>query len=181
MPRSLNDGRRHGGERAPGARRSMLRAGLWVGLLLVLAVEPQAASAQRVRITNIADVSFGLISNLQADSRQSQNLCVFSQGTGGAYSISASGSGAGSSFALSSGSDSLAYEVEWSPQSGQATGTSLAPGVPLTGQTSAATQQTCNSGPATSASLTIVLRASQLSQARQGSYSGSLTLLVAPE
>lgn len=181
MSRSLNDGRRHNGERVRGARRTMLRASLWAGLLLVLAVQPRAASAQKVRITNITDVSFGLISNLQADSRQSQNLCMFSQSTDGAYSISASGSGAGSSFTLSSGSDSLAYEVEWSSQSGQTIGTSLAPGVPLTGQTSAATQQTCNSGPATSASLTIVLRASQLSQARQGSYSGSLTLLVAAE
>ncbi|MDP9424255.1 MAG: hypothetical protein M3Q19_15730 [Pseudomonadota bacterium] len=181
MPRSLNDGPRHEGERARGARRTMLRASLWAGVLLLLAVQPRAAWAQRVRITNISDVSFGLISNLQADSSQSQNLCVFSQSTAGAYSISASGSGPGSSFALSSGSDALVYEVQWSSQSGQTSGTSLAPGVPLTGQTSAASQQTCNSGPATSASLSIILRASQLSQARQGNYSGSLTLLVAAE
>jgi len=181
MPGSLNEGRRPGGERAAGARKRALRASRWSGVLLALAMQSNMASAQRVRVTNIADVSFGLISNLQADSRQSQSLCVFSQGTGGAYSVSASGSGAGAAFTLSSGSDALPYEVEWSPQSGQATGTSLMPGVPLTGQTSAATQQSCNSGPATSASLTIVLRAAQLSQARQGSYSGSLTLLVAPE
>lgn len=165
--------RRGAGDRA--------RTGLCAGLLLALALYPLPATAQKARITNISDVSFGLISNLQADSRQSQSLCLFSQGTGGAYSVSASGSGAGSSFALTSGSDSLAYEVEWSPQSGQTTGTSLEPGVPLTGQTSAASHQTCNSGPATSASLTIVLRAAQLSQAREGSYSGLLTLLVAAE
>lgn len=172
MRNPLND-RRGAGDRA--------RTGLCAGLLLALALYPLPATAQKARITNISDVSFGLISNLQADSRQSQSLCLFSQGTGGAYSVSASGSGAGSSFALTSGSDSLAYEVEWSPQSGQTTGTSLEPGVPLTGQTSAASHQTCNSGPATSASLTIVLRAAQLSQAREGSYSGLLTLLVAAE
>ena len=180
MRTSLND-RRGESDLAWAARQGVSRAGLGAGLFLALASYPLPAAAEKARITNISDVSFGLISNLQSDSRQSQNLCVFSQGTGGAYSISASGSGAGSTFALTSGTDSLAYEVEWSSQSGQTTGTSLASGVPLTGQTSAATQQSCNSGPAISASLTIVLRASQLSQARQGNYSGSLTLLVAAE
>lgn len=180
MRTSLND-RRDDGVWVRGARQEVPRAGLRAGLFLALVLHPLPAVAQKARISNISDVSFGLVSNLQADSRQSQNLCLFSQSAGGAYSISASGSGTGSSFALTSGSDTLAYEVEWSPQSGQTTGTSLDPGVPLTGQTSAATHQSCNSGPATSASLTIVLRASQLSQAREGSYSGSLTLLVAAE
>lgn len=151
------------------------------GLFLALAAQPFPAAAQKARITNVSDVSFGLISNLQADSRQSQNICVYSQSTGGAYSITASGSGAGSSFALSSGTSSLAYEVEWSPQSGQASGTPLSPNVALAGQTSSATHQSCNNGPATSASLTIILRGVQLSQASEGSYSGSLTLLVAAE
>lgn len=144
-------------------------------------MQPVPASAQKVRITNIADVNFGLISNLQSESRLSQSICLYSSSAGAAYSISASGSGTGSAFALSSGPDSLSYDVEWSPQSGQSAGTPLTPNVTLTGQTSAATHQFCNSGPATSASLTIVLRASELSAARQGSYSGSLTLLVSAE
>ena len=93
----------------------------------------------------------------------------------------AAGSGAGSSFALTNGSAALSYEVEWSGQSGQTGGTRLTPNVALTGQTSAATQQTCNSGPTASASLSIILRSSQLSQAREGNYSGSLTLVVAAE
>ncbi len=137
--------------------------------------------ADKVRVTNLSDVDFGLIANPQAEARRSQNICLFSNSAGGAYSVSASGSGAGSSFALASGSDSLAYEVEWSQTSGQGSGVSLAPAVPLTGQRSSATQQFCNSGPATSASMTIVLRAAELSRARQGSYSGTLTLLIAAE
>jgi len=82
---------------------------------------------------------------------------------------------------LNNGSNSLAYEVEWSDQSGQTAGTSLAPNVTATGRVSSATQQTCNSGPAASASLIILLRSSSLSQAREGIYGGSLTLLVAAE
>ena len=160
--------------RAPRRRAS-------VALLLVASFLPAPASAQKVRITNLADVNFGLISNLQADSRQSQSICLYSQSVAGAYSISATGSGPGSSFALSDGANSLGYDVEWSAQSGQTSGTQLAPNVALTGQTSTATHQFCNTGPTASASLTIVLRAAQLSQARQGNYSGSLTLLVSAE
>lgn len=171
---------KHGGL-ARSARTGARRALPLAGLFLALASLPFPAAAQKARITNITDVSFGLISNLQADSRQSQNICVFSQSTGGAYSISASGSGSGSSFALLSGTNSLAYEVEWSTQSGQTSGTPLSPNVALTGQTSSAAHQSCNTGPATSASLTIILRGSDLSQASEGSYSGSLTLLVAAE
>ena len=139
------------------------------------------AAAQKVRITNVSDVNFGLISNLLADSRRSQNLCVFSQSTGGRYSITATGSGSGSSFSLSNGSSSLPYDVEWSDQSGETGGTSLAPAVAATGRVSAATQQSCNSGPSSSASLTVILRSASLIQAREGNYSGSLTLVVAAE
>jgi hypothetical protein len=57
----------------------------------------------------------------------------------------------------------------------------LSPNVPLTGQTSTATQQTCNSGPATSASLIVVLRSTALSSATAGTYNGAVTLLVGPE
>lgn len=180
MPSSLSS-RHFDGGLARSARIRALRAMPFAVLFLAFAALPLPAAAQKARITNISDVSFGLISNLQADSRQSQNICVFSQSIGGAYSILASGSGPGSSFALSSGAYSLAYEVEWSAQSGQTSGTPLAPNVVLTSQASAATQQSCNSGPATSASLTIILRSAELSQASEGSYSGSLTLLVAAE
>ena len=166
---------------ARGGRREAPRILFWLGLLLSVIMVPAPAAADKVRITKISDVNFGLISNLQSDARQSQNICLFSNSIAGAYSISAAGSGAGSSFELSSGSASLAYEVEWSGQSGQTSGTPLAPNVALTGQTSSATQQSCNSGPATSASLSIILRSSQLSRAREGNYSGSLTLVVAAQ
>ena len=157
------------------------RLALPIAILILGAGFPTAAAAQKVRITNLSDVDFGLIANPQADARRSQNVCLFSNSSGNRYSIIATGSGAASAFALTNGSSSLPYEVEWSDQSGQSSGTSLTPSVAATGRVSAATQQTCNSGPATSASLTIVLRSSALSQAREGSYSGSLTLLVAAE
>ena len=150
-------------------------------LAALLLVNPVPAFAQKVRITNLSDIDFGMIANLQADSRRSQNVCLYSNGTAGGYSVVATGSGPGSGFSLTSGPNLLAYDVEWSGQSGQASGTALSPNVALTGQTSAATHQFCNSGPSSSASLIVVLRGSELARARQGSYSGTLTLLIAAE
>lgn len=170
--------------RAPSVRRACRTAFSYascLALLLGAAAHSAPASAQKVRITNLTDVDFGLIANLQAESRRSQSVCLYSNSAGGAYSVMASGSGPGGSFALANGASSLAYDVEWSPLSGQSSGTVLAANGALTGQTSAATHQFCNSGPPTSASLIIVLRAAELSKAQEGSYSGSLTLLIAAE
>ena len=157
------------------------RAPACLTLLLALLCQPAPAAAQKVRITNLSDVDFGLVANLQSDNRRSQSICLYSSSAAGGYSVLASGSGPGSAFSLSSGLGTLPYDVEWSDQSGQTSGAAVSPNVALTGQRSSATQQFCNSGPPTSASLTIVLRAADLSQARQGSYSGALTLLIAAE
>lgn len=162
------------------ARRTALAVSASVAVLLA-AVHPSPASAQKVRITNLSDVDFGLIANPQAENRRSQSICVYSNSAGNAYSVIASGSGPGASFELANGSSSLAYDVEWSQQSGQISGTQLSANMALTGLTSAAAHQFCNNGPPTSASLTIVLRGAQLSQAQEGNYSGSLTLLIAAE
>jgi hypothetical protein len=129
----------------------------------------------------LSDVNFGILSNLQSDARQSQSLCLFSASAGGAYTVSASGSGSASAFELSNGLRSLPYEVEWSDSAGRTSGTRLAPNIALTGRISSASQQVCNAGPTSSASLIIVLRAAALSAAGEGAYSGSLTLLIAAE
>jgi hypothetical protein len=177
LPSSLGARQTHD-ELTRGTLKRAPRVSACAALFLAALIQSSPVPAQKVRITNIPDVDFGLLSNLQADSRRSQNICLYSTGT---YSVSAIGSGSGSAFTLSNGSNSLAYEVEWSDQSGQPNGSSLAPNVSQTGRTSSATHQFCNSGPTSSASLIIVLRATELSKALEGSYTGSLTLLIAAE
>src|SRR5687767_2312750 len=135
MP-SLHGASRLPGPPARGTPTRVPRAGVWLALMLALIAQPDPASAEKVRITNLSDVDFGLLSNLQADSRRQQNICLFSSSGGGAYSVAASGSGAGSAFTLSNGSNSLVYEVEWSNQSGQSNGSRLTPNAPLSGRTS---------------------------------------------
>lgn len=130
-------------------------------------------------MSGLSDVTFGAVSNLDADAVQSQSVCLYSQSS--RYSIRADGSGTGSAFVLSTGAANLAYEVRWNGQGGQTDGTALSPGAALGGLTTNAQNQNCASGPATTASLILVLPATALSAATQGSYSGTLTLIVAEE
>jgi hypothetical protein len=166
--------------------RAVRRAFSWIVAghclaALTVAALPTQASAQRVRASNFSDVDFGMLGNLQGESRRSQNLCIYSNGQNRSYSVSASGSGPGSTFALSDGSFSLPFDVEWSDSANQSAGTPLVPNVTLAGQLSSANNQFCSTGPAASASLAIVLRGADLSTARAGSYSGSLTILIVAE
>jgi hypothetical protein len=54
-------------------------------------------------------------------------------------------------------------------------------GTIVSGFTSAASQQTCNSGPAASATLTVIVRATSLGSVQAGSYAGTLQITIAPE
>lgn len=140
-----------------------------------------AFAADKVRITGLSDVAFGTITNFAADSVRSQSICVFAKSTNDNYRVTASGTGSGGAFTLSSGSDTLPYEVEWSDTSGQTSGAQLSANVAMTGQQSTATSDDCSKGPATTASLVVILRSAAVSSAITGTYTGALTIVVAPE
>ncbi len=139
------------------------------------------AAAQLVRLTKLKNANFGTISNFTTDSIRSQNVCVYSSNLDGGYTITATGSGAGGAFTLAGSGALLPYEVQWNSASGQTLGTSLSPGNTLPGLTSDALSSTCKFGPATTASLIIIIRANEASSATATSYSGTLTLVVTPE
>jgi hypothetical protein len=139
------------------------------------------AASNNVRITQLSDVAFGLITNISSDASRSQSICVYSNSASDGYNVRAIGSGSGGAFTLESGSFSLPYDVEWNSASGQANGIALTPNVALSGLVSMARQQTCNSGPSSSASLIVIIHSSALASAEAGSYSGSLTLVIGPE
>jgi len=141
---------------------------------------PARAAADKARITALSDVPFGLIPGT-TDQTASQNLCAYSSSNTGGYNVTAVGNGNGGAFTLSSGAASLAYDVLWAGSANQAGGTALVPGTATSGFTSTASQQTCNSGPSTSASLTVVIRSATLTSAMAGSYIGTLQITIAPE
>ena len=145
--------------------------GSWPGL---------ARAAERTRITGLADADFGQIVGT-ADRAITQSLCVYSSSPTGAYGVMASGSGSGGSFALSSGSAALPFEVLWADSPNQSSGTFLPPGTPRGGFSSNASQHFCNSGPPSTATLTIVIRSADLGNAQAGTYSGMLQIMIVPE
>ena len=171
---------------SPSLRRPLDYA--WRKAALVLAslsgalvVPAGPASAQQVQINKLSDVSFGLISDFTTDALSAQNVCVFSSTAQKGYNIAAQGSGAANAFTLANGSTTLAYDVQWNANSGRTTGTSLTPNVALTGQRSNATAAGCSSGPTTTASLIVIIRAAALGAAPGGNFAGTLTLVIAPE
>ena len=164
---------------------SPFRAQSWLGRVVAAVaaavLAASSAEAQKVRLTGLTDVDFGTVTNLGVDAVRSQSVCLFSGSATNGYNITATGSGAANAFTLANGSNTLSYDVQWNAAAGQSSGTLLSPNVALTGLISPASQQTCNSGPPTSASLIVALRSADLSSAIAGAYGGSLTLIVAPE
>lgn len=150
-------------------------------VFVLLASSQAVAQNNKSRITGLSDVNLGEISNAGADRRVSQSICAFSQSDFNSYSVVAFGSGTAGRFTLSSGVSELAYEVEWSSSSNQQTGVALHPGVVVSGLPTLATQQACRSGPSSSASLIILVRASEANSARAGAYSGGLSITLSPD
>lgn len=163
--------------------RLIVTSAAWAAFLLGLAVPGQAAN--RVRISGLSDVAFGSITSFTVDEVQSQSICLYSKSPpANNYSVTASGSGPGGAFLLTSPSGTLPFEVQWSDTPAQTSGSQLAANQALTGQHSTAgggSVDDCSSGPASTASLIVILRSAALGAALSGTYTGTLNLLVSPE
>lgn len=132
-----------------------------------------------VRLTNLDDISLGTWSGT-GDMSGSDNVCVWS--TTRKYAITATGSGTSGAFTLTNGGASpstLAYSVEWKDTSGAASGSALTTATALTGQTSNVTSTTCGGG--TNATLLVKILEANLAAAPAATYTGTLTLVIAPE
>lgn len=139
-----------------------------------------ASVPSRARITGLADISF-MNQDPATAASAAQNVCVWSNTATKAYTVTASGSGAGNGFTLTNGSTAVPYSVSWASSINQTSGIALTSGAASTSLTSAATNQTCASGPTASASLIVGMSTSDLGAMSAGSnYIGTLTLLVAP-
>jgi hypothetical protein len=140
-----------------------------------------ASVPSRARITGLQDVAF-TNQDPTSPAASAQNVCVWSNTASGTYTITATGSGTASAFTLTNGSATVPYSVEWAASSGQTSGSALAAGTASASLTSAATNQTCASGPSASASLIVKIASADLGNMVAGSnYTGTLTLLVTPQ
>ncbi len=134
----------------------------------------------RVQISGLSDIAFGTVDPAIA-AASAEDVCVWSNTSGRGYTVTATGSGSSNAFALSDGTNSLTYAVEWAGTSGQSAGTALVSGTALGGLSSTATNPTCSSGPTATASLIVKMTAADLQAAVASSYTGTLTLVVAPQ
>ena len=136
----------------------------------------------QVRISGLEDVNF-LNADPNVDAQNAQNVCVWSNTSTRGYRVTASGSGTSSALTITNGTNAIPYSVQWDDVASVTTGTGLATGVALTGQTSAATKSNC-SGSGETASLIVRIASADLQDMTAGpanSYTGLLTLTVAPE
>lgn len=148
-------------------------------------VTVSASVAARVDITGLSDVSFadadlGPVINTAGQATKAQNVCVWSNNADKSYYITASGSGAASAFTLANAANPVVpYEVYWNATSGQVTGTQLTTGTKSAKLVGTATAPTCSGG--STASLVLGIQGSDAnSMLASTAYTGTLTLLVAP-
>jgi hypothetical protein len=140
------------------------------------------ASVQaRARLTGLSDVTF-TNQDPGTAAAKAQDVCVWSNTSGKAYTVTATGDGSSSAFTLkNSANATVPYTVEWAGTSGQTGGTSLTASTASASFTSGAVDQTCSSAPSTTASLVVKIGTTDLGTMTAGSsYSGVLTLSIAP-
>jgi hypothetical protein len=140
-----------------------------------------ASVPNRIQLTGLTDVAF-TNQDPSTPASSAQNVCVWANTSTKGYNVTATGSGTSGAFTLANGATTVPYSVEWSSSSGATSGLALAAGTALTGLLSTATSPTCSAGPASSASLIVNLSATDLQSMQAAtSYTGTLTLVVAPE
>jgi len=140
-----------------------------------------ASVPKSVQITGLSDITFTNQDPTVA-AAANESVCVWSNTSTKGYNVKATGSGSSNAFTLANGGNTVPYTVQWAASANQTTGTSLTSGTPLTGLTTTAVNATCSSAPTTTASLIIGITTTNLqTMIGAATYTGTLTLLVAPE
>jgi len=139
----------------------------------------------RVRISDLNDLTLASWVNGDGPVTLKDDVCVYSTKAQGGYTVKATGSGAGSAFTLANGDSVLPYSVSWNAGGVNAladTGTQLVSNVTSAKMTGAARDSSsCNgSTPGPTARIIVSMLETDMDAAVDGTYNGSLTLLVTP-
>lgn len=157
--------------------KRMIRAGLCLAALPLGSGQAGAQLAQ-ARISGLSDMAFGQIGTFSSDVTRSETVCAYSSGFLLQYHVTATGDGPGFALKGSTGG-TLPYEVQWNAAANATSGTPMTSGTPLTGQTAALlADSTCLL--TSSGSFTVIIRSAALTAARAGDYTGTITILLAP-
>lgn len=139
----------------------------------------------RARISDLNDLTLASWVTGEGDVKLTDDVCVYSSKAQGGYTIKATGDGANSAFTLANGSEILPYSVTWN--SGGVgnladTGTALTTNVTTARLTGAARDSSSCTGanPGPTARVIVSMLATDMDAAIDGTYDGTLTLLVTP-
>lgn len=133
--------------------------------------------AAAVRISNLQDFIFP--ASLTAPSPLEDTVCIYSTEDGRYQVTATSGNASGTQFRLRSGTGSIAYTVRWFDGSGGGTAYDLMSGR-ASQVLSGADRRNPDCGGGTNARLRIALDPASYEAVPPGTYSDTLTLMVAP-
>jgi hypothetical protein len=130
--------------------------------------------AADVQVSGLVDFNFGTWSGgnvtLEGD------VCVYKSADGTDYRVTATGSGSGGAYQVTSGSDDVSYGVAWAKKNNAFT--ALSNGV--ASNFDGANQLDTNCSGVMTATLRIQFPETNLQAAVPGNYSGNLTILIEP-
>lgn len=130
-----------------------------------------------IRIRNMADVLFPSYSGA-GDLTFNKDITVSVNYPTGGYRITTTGSGASSAFTVAAGATTIPYAMLYNDQAGIAGTVAVTAGTPLTGQSGALRPLGTNN---LNANYQVKFLETNLQSADAASYSGTLTIIVAPE
>lgn len=145
----------------------------------------QVTKPAYARISNLVDLTVPSWSTGSGDITLTSDVCVYSTRPAGGYTIRATGSGANGAFSLANGSNILPYNIVWNSGGVGAlanSGTALVANATSAPLQKAATDSASCQGkvPGPTARLIVRMMNTDLDAIVDGTYSGTLTLLVTP-
>ena len=130
-----------------------------------------------VRINQLADITLPDFSG--SDVSDTSVACVYRNGLSGDYSITATGSGTGNAFTLTDTTDTVAYDVEFDDRSGSGF-SGLASGVASNRTNAESADNSCAGVGGSNADIRVTVTAANAASLPASTYTGTLTLVVAP-
>lgn len=148
-------------------------------------VDISVTKTKLAQISAMTDMTLASYTLGAGDQALFSTACVYSSSAGGAYYVTATGSGASNAFTLADGSNTIAYTVVWNSGGVGAlgtTGATLTTAVQTAALSNAATDSaTCaGTSPGPTAQVNVNIAGTVLDAAPAGTYTGTLTIVVAP-
>jgi hypothetical protein len=127
-----------------------------------------------VRVSGLDAIDLGDFDGLN-DLEGGDQFCIYSNNGSGAYTVTASGQGAGGAFTVSTGADTIPLALEYDDGSGYA---AMNPLTALTRGNASTGNVDCGGG--SNANVRVAARAADMQVALSGAYVGEITFTVAP-